>query len=162
MIDFLVDVVSKNGGVLLNVTPTAEGEIPQPVQNRLLEIGAWFRINGEAIYGTRTFKVYGEGPQKIVEGHLSERQNTEAVAEDIRFTTKGDVLYAIALDWPEGELKIKSLGKSSALISDAIRDIQLLGSSEKLTWQHGDDDLTINLPETKPGDHAFSFKIIMN
>ena len=159
MIDFLVDVVSKNGGVLLNVTPTAEGEIPQPVQDRLLEIGSWMNINGEAIYGTRPFDIYGEGTQKIVEGHLSERQNAEATADDIRFTTKDGVLYAIALDWPGNQLNINSLGKQSDLLSKEITSISLLGSEEKLQWNHSDDNLLIQLPERRIGNHAFSFKI---
>lgn len=162
MIDFLVDVVSKNGGVLLNVTPTAEGEIPQPVQDRLLEIGEWFKINGEAIYGTRPFKIYGEGPQKIVEGHLSERQNTEAVAEDIRFTTKGDVLYAFALDWPKDKMVIHSLGKNTGNLDKQINRIRVLGSDEELTWKHEEDQLAIDLPAEKPGAHAFAFKIVFN
>ena len=159
MIDFLVDVVSKNGSVLLNVTPTAEGEIPQPVQERLLEIGEWFKINGEAIYGTRPFTIYGEGPQEIVEGHLSERQNKEATAEDIRFTTKGETLYAIAMDWPGDDLIIHSLGKNSGYLNEGIKNIELLGSAEMLSWNHEDDKLVINLPKDKPGDYAFSFKI---
>jgi len=162
MIDFLVDVVSKNGCVLLNVTPTADGEIPQPVQDRLLEIGEWLDINGEAIYATRPFTIYGEGPQEIVEGHLSERQNIDATAEDIRFTKKGEILYAIAMDWPKGKLVIESLGKNSGNLDKEIKSIELLGSSVKLTWDHKEDDLTIYLPDTKSGNYAFSFKIIKN
>lgn len=162
VIDFLVDVVSKNGCVLLNVTPTATGEIPQPVQDRLLEIGAWFKINGEAIYGTRPFNIYGEGPTQVIEGHLSERENANSTSEDIRFTTKGDTLFAITLDWPDDQLVIKSLGKNSGYFDKEIKQIELLGSSEKLSWDHSNSELTIFLPDIKPGDHAFSFKIIKN
>ena len=159
IIDFLVDVVSKNGCVLLNVTPTAEGEIPEPVKERLLKIGAWLKTNGEAIFGTRPCKIYGEGPMEVIEGHLNEYQNPEATAQDLRFTTKGDMLYAIALGWPDGELHINSLGKNSGIITKEITDIELLGSKEKLTWNHSDDGLMINLPSEKSGDHAFVFKI---
>lgn len=159
VIDFLVDVVSKNGCVLLNVTPTADGEIPQPVQDRLLEIGQWLEVNGEAIYGTRPFSVYGEGPQEIVEGHLSERQNKDATAKDIRFTTNGEILYAIVLDWPGKMLAINTLGKNSGYLKKEIQSIECLGSMEKLSWEHYDDGLTINMPQKKSGNHAFSFKI---
>ena len=160
MIDFLVDVVSKNGGVLLNVTPTAKGEIPQPVVDRLLEIGEWFKINGEAIYGTRPFDIFGEGPQEIVEGHLSERQNTDATAEDIRFTTRGDVLYAIALDWPGEKLIIRSLGSDSGYLAKGIKSISLLGSNTDLDWEVTSNGLIIELPDKPSGDHAFTFKIL--
>jgi alpha-L-fucosidase len=160
VIDFLVDVVSKNGCVLLNVTPTADGEIPKPVQERLIEIGKWLEINGEAIYGTRPFSIYGEGPQEIVEGHLSERQNKDATAKDIRFTTKGDILYAIVLDWPWKKLVIESLAQNSKHLPGGIKSIEFLGNEGKLTWDHNNEGLTINLPEEKSGKHAFSFKIV--
>ena len=159
MIDFLVDVVSKNGGVLLNVTPTAKGEIPQPVVDRLIEIGEWLKVNGEAIYGTRPFDIYGEGPQEIVEGHLSERQNSDASAEDIRFTTKEGVLYAIALDWPGEEMIIHSLGSESGYLKGGIKSIELLGSNDKLEWEVTKDGLKIELQEKPSIDHAFAFKI---
>ena len=159
ILDFLIDVVSKNGGVLLNVTPTAEGEIPQPVQDRLLEIGEWLTINGEAIYGTRPFTLYGEGTQEIVEGHLSERQNKDATADDVRFTTKGNTLYAIVLDWPEDQLNIQSLGKNAGYFSKEIKSIALLGSKNKLSWDHEENMLSISLPDSKPCEHAFTFKI---
>lgn len=114
LVDFLVDVVSKNGAVLLNITPTAQGEIPKGVEERLLEMGEWLKINGEAIYDSRPWKIFGEGPQEIVEGHLSEHKNSDAVAEDIRFTTRDGKLYAIAMDWPtNGKFLIKSLAKGN-------------------------------------------------
>ncbi|WP_066213967.1 alpha-L-fucosidase [Flammeovirga sp. MY04] len=159
LVDFLVDVVSKNGAVLLNIPPKANGEIPQEVVTRLKEMGQWFAINGEAIYDTRPFKIYGEGPQEIKEGHLSEHKNKEAVAEDIRFTTKGNNLYAIALDWPkEDHLLVKSLGKSQNILDKEIKSIQLLGSDAKLNYSLEEEGLKIQLPE-KVGAHAFAFKI---
>jgi alpha-L-fucosidase len=160
IIDFLADVVSKNGGLLLNVTPTADGSIPQPVVDRLLEIGAWFDINGEAIYGSRPFEIYGEGPQEIVEGHLSERQNKDATAEDIRFTTNGEALFAIALDWPKDQLVIHSLGSNSAYLVDGIERIELLGSAEEISFERQANALIIDLPGEAPGRHAFAFKIV--
>lgn len=160
IIDFIVDVVSKNGCVLLNITPTAEGEIPQQVQDRLLEIGAWFDVNGEAIYGTRPWKVYGEGPMEVVEGHLSERQNPESTSEDIRFTAGADALYAISLDWPGEILEIASLGYKEHLMEGEIKSIELLGSREEVSWEQREDALVVAMPDTLPCEHAFALKII--
>ncbi len=163
LIDFLVDVVSKNGAVLLNITPKANGEIPEPVKQRLLEMGQWLLVNGEAIYGTRTFEIYGEGDTTLKEGHLSENENPDNTAKDIRFTTKGDVLYAIVLDWPKGrKLTIKSLKHGNSLFEKTIASIQLLGHEGELQFYSNEDGLHIVLPETKVGDHAFSFKIVPN
>ena len=160
LIDFLVDVVSKNGAVLLNITPKANGEIPEPVKQRLLEMGEWLNVNGEAIYGTRPFTVYGEGDAKVFEGHLNERSNPDNTAKDIRFTTKGDILYAIVLDWPkEGELVIHSLKSGNNLYSDKIESIQLLGHDGNLKYKVDNEGLKIELPKEKVGNHAFAFKI---
>lgn len=160
LIDFLVDVVSKNGAVLLNITPKANGEIPEPVKERLLEMGHWLKINGEAIYGTRTFKIYGEGDAEVIEGHLSENENADNTAKDIRFTTKGDTLYAIVLDWPStGELVINSLKKGNTLYVNEIDSIQLLGHEGSLSFSTDDAGLKVKLPDNKVGEHAFAFKI---
>ncbi len=159
LIDFLVDVVSKNGCVLLNVTPTAEGKIPQPVQERLLEMGRWLDLNGEAIYETRPWKVFGEGPMEIVEGHLSEHKNKDATSEEIRFTRRGKTLYATVLDWPEdGVVRIRSLREGSELLGD-IKRISLLGCDDKLSWTREADALCVRLPAQRPCDHAFVLKI---
>ncbi|MDB4584698.1 alpha-L-fucosidase, partial [Draconibacterium sp.] len=159
LIDFLVDVVSKNGAVLLNVTPTAQGEIPQPVQDRLIEMGQWLKMNGEAIYGTRPWKVYGEGPAEVVEGHLSERQNADNTGKDIRFTTKNEALYALVLDVPTQDILIRSLGKKAALLDKQIRNIELLGSREKISWSITDDFVKIDVPKEKTCNHCVVFKL---
>lgn len=159
LIDFLVDVVSKNGAVLLNITPRANGEIPEAVKTRLLEMGDWFNVNKEAIYGTRTWKAYGEGPQEIVEGHLSEDKNADAVAEDIRFTTKGGNLYAIALDWPKEKMVIRSFSKKEGLLTNEIDKVSMLGSKEKLNWRMTEAGLEVEMPTEKPCEHAFTLKI---
>lgn len=160
LIDFLVDVVSKNGAVLLNITPKANGEIPETVKERLLEMGNWLKVNGEAIYGTRTFKIYGEGDAKVVEGHLSEKSNADNTAKDVRFTTKGNTLYAIVLDWPkDNELIIHSLKQGNDLYKLDIKSIELLGHDGDLNFKTDSDGLKITLPKSKPGNHAFSFKI---
>ncbi len=160
LIDFLVDVVSKNGAVLLNITPTAQGEIPEEVERRLLEMGEWLELNGEAIYDTRPWAMYGEGALEITEGHLSENKNKDATAEDIRFTVNGEQLYAIAMDWPEGDtLTIRTLSDKCEHLSAPIKKVTLLGSRKPLSFEQTSDGLTVSLPSRKPCDHAFVFKI---
>ena len=158
LIDFLVDVVSKNGNVLINVTPKTDGSIPDEVRERLTEMGAWLKINGEAIYGTRPWHIYGEGETKVVEGHLSEEKNKDNVAKDIRFTTKGNVLYAISLDVPKGQLLIKSLANGDAKMK-TISKVSLLAYSGKVKWERTEKGLEIHFPADFSGQHAVAFKI---
>ncbi|WNH11958.1 alpha-L-fucosidase [Thalassobellus suaedae] len=161
LIDFLVDVVSKNGAVLLNITPKANGEIPEPVKERLLEMGEWLKINGEAIYGTRPFKIYGEGKAQVVEGHLSENQNPNNTSDDIRFTTKGDILYATVLDWPKNnKTVISNLKHGSEYYAKTIKTVELLGYDGNIEFDVKADGLHIYLPEKQVGKHAFVFKVL--
>lgn len=160
LIDFLVDVVSKNGCLLLNITPKANGEIPGPVRERLLEMGDWLNTNGEAIYGTRPWVIFGEGPTEITEGHLSEHQNADHSAKDIRYTTKGNDLYAIVLDWPGERMIFPALGTGSKHYPAEIGQVKLLGSETKLKWERKDEGLVIDLgPKPEKLDHAYVFKI---
>lgn len=161
LIDFLLDVISKNGCVLLNITPKANGEIPQPVKERLLEMGAWLKMNGEAVYGTRTWKIFGEGSAKVVEGHLSEEKNKDNTAEDIRFTTKNGNLYAFILDWPGTSVTIKSLGKKANLLDKQIKSIQMLGDNKNLKFTQIDAGLIVQMPTKKPCDHAYALKLTL-
>ncbi len=163
LIDDLVDIVSKNGCLLLNVGPKADGTIPEDQRDVLLEMGNWLSINGEAIYGSRYWKVFGEGPTKVAEGYMSERreENKGFTAEDVRFTKKGNNLYAIMLDWPtDGNVEIKSLGQSAGLLEGTIKSIQLLGNSgEVLQYEVSDEHLTVNLPSNPIGSLAHTLKI---
>lgn len=159
LVDTLVDVVSKNGCLLLNIGPRPDGTIPQEAKGILVAIGKWLDVNGEAIYDTRPWTIYGEGPTQVVEGHLSENKNKPFTSEDIRFTHKKDVIYAVALEWPEnGVLKIKSLNSTNELIA-TIKSIEMLGSKSKLKWTQNKESLAIQLPSEKPCDYAYVLKI---
>jgi len=125
IVDDLVDIVSKNGCLLLNIGPKSDGTIPEHEQEMLLDIGRWLKLNGEAIYGLRPWEVFGEGPTQIKEGAMGERSRKGGfTAEDIRFTTKGKTLYAIPLDWPaNGTVTIKSLADGKG--PQRIRSVKL-------------------------------------
>ena len=128
----LIDIVSKNGNLLLNIGPRSDGTIPEEVQQVLIEVGAWLKVNGEAIYGTRPWKVYGEGPTKVAAGSFHDTDTATYTPEDFRFTTKGNTLYALELGWSSsGEAFIHALG-SDALGGRKIKSVTLLGSGAEL------------------------------
>lgn len=151
VIRLLADIVSKNGNMLLNIVLKPDGSLPPESEKLLAELGPWIDMNGEAIYGTRPWKVYGEGPTVVGGGHFKEDYPFKA--DDIRFTTKGNTLYAIALGVPTADLKIKSLAGVS------ISDCSLVGSKEKLQWTQDAEGLTIKPVSQWPCDYAVVFKM---
>jgi alpha-L-fucosidase len=159
LIGELVDVVSKNGNLLLNVGPTADGTIPEPVKTTLLAMGAWLQVNGEAIYGSRPWLLYGEGPTKVTSSaRNSDRQ--QFTAEDIRFTTHNGALYAIALGRPaEGELLLHTLFRGTPYLDAPVCAIRLLGFPDALTWSQQGDGLHVELPQSAPEEPAYTFRI---
>ncbi|WP_298474194.1 alpha-L-fucosidase [uncultured Maribacter sp.] len=163
LIDDLVDIVSKNGNLLLNVGPKADGTIPEDQTKILLQIGDWLKVNGDAIYGTKYWNTFGEGPTEVKKGHHSEGQNKEFTGQDIRFTQKGDKLYAIMMAWPKnGKVNIASLGKGSEYAKDLqIKNVNLLGSESKLSFEQNEKGLSVmNLGE-KSGEFAHTLEITM-
>ncbi|MBX3066592.1 MAG: alpha-L-fucosidase [Anaerolineae bacterium] len=154
----LIDAVSKNGSVLLNVGPRADGTIPEAEQEMLREIGRWLAVNGEAIYGSRPFTVYGEGPTQVAAGGFSDSKRPEFTGSDVRFSTNGGHIYAILLGYPpNGEIAIQALGTQRSLPS-AIQRIDLLGSSTPVQWTQTADALKVTLPPSS-GAPAYTLKI---
>ncbi len=160
LIDELIDIVSKNGCLLLNIGPKADGTIPEESQKILMEMGTWLKVNGEAIYDTRPWKIYGEGPTKVSKGHHSEKKNKLSTAEDIRFTQKNGVLYATVLDWPKNnKFVIKTLSKDNKLESNDIKSVDFISGKNKTNWLQTETGLIINVKGKKPMDAAYVFKI---
>jgi alpha-L-fucosidase len=159
IIDDLIDIVSKNGTLLLNIGPRPDGTIPEGDSAILLEIGKWLEVNGEAIYGTRPWQIYGEGPTEVVEGSFKDTERQPFSGRDIRYTTKGDTLYAILLDWPGSEAILPALGRETGRLEREIAEVTLLGHDAPLQWQHNGDALRVTLPAQRPCDHAYALKI---
>ena len=158
VIHMLVDIVSKNGNLLLNVVQRPDGSLDPEVEQMLRQLAAWNAVNGEAIFGTRPWRIYGEGAVQAAGGHFKE--DFAYSNKDIRFTTKGHTLYAIAMGWPDdGRLVVRSLGKSSPVAEGEIQEVRLLGHDGKLPWSQSDEGLIVTLPEKKPCEYAFALKI---
>jgi alpha-L-fucosidase len=169
LIDNLIDRVSKNGCLLLNVGPKADGNIPDEVKELLLGIGEWLEVNGEAIYGTRPWTVAAEGPTSLdYDATYGNESDIIYNAQDIRFTVKNNNLYAICLAWPEKEVVIQSITTNHfpdedfvGLYPGEIKSISMLGSEGELEWKINDQGLNILPPLEKPCEHAFVFKITL-
>ena len=165
----LVDRVSKNGYLLLNVGPRPDGTIPAEARERLLGLGKWLAVNGEAIYGTMPWVVAGEGPTQLEKaGAFNENDSLRYTAKDIRFTAKGQVLYATVLGWPGEKVLIKSLaggpdpGRNfwNGLYPSEIASVTMLGDGKPLAWELTKDGLAVVMPKVRPCEHAFVLKIV--
>ena len=166
VIDLLVDIVSRNGNLMLNFPLPASGMLDNDELVVLDGISRWMAVNSEGIYASRPWKLYGEGPvadgasKKGNAAAFNEGARKDMTYEDVRFTTKGGALYAFVMGWPDsgGQVAIKALGASGPHASANIADIQLLGHG-KVTYRMEQDGLKIQLPDRRPGEHAFAFKI---
>jgi alpha-L-fucosidase len=159
----LIDIVSKNGNLLLNIGPKPDGTIPQEIQETLRGMGAWLKVNGEAIYGTEPWKVYGEGPTKVTAGAFHDQDTKPYTAEDFRFTKKGDALYAIAMACPAKGIAntatIHSLGSAK---NASIAGVELIGSQERPKFQQNAESLTIDLPTSLSCTYSYVLKVSMH
>lgn len=173
----LVDRVSKNGYLLLNVGPRGDGTIPEGAREALLKVGDWLRVNGEAIYGTVPWIHAEEGPTKITgEGHFTEGSEPRFTSADIRYTCKGNHIYAICLGRPGDRLTMRvfldrthdsnevltgtgPIRNAQHLYPADVRAITMLGHHEPLPFAFDDDGLQVDLPRTVPSDIAVALRI---
>ena len=157
IIDDFVDIVSKNGNLLLNIGPRSDGTITEEQKTVLIELGKWLKINSEAIYNTRAWVRWGEGDNAGTSGYMTDGKATNYYASDIRFTSNDGVLYAISLAKGD-KINIKSL--SAANTKDLkVKSVSMLGTDSKINWKQSDAGLEIEFPSVLPTDYAHSFKI---
>lgn len=162
----LVDIVSKNGCLLLNIGPKADGTIPKEDQEILLEIGDWLSVNGEAIYDSKVWRTAAEGPTLIEEGQFTDSIKKVFTSEDIRFTVNGSYLYATVLNYPtNGEVLIKSLAERDASklphFHGIIKGVEALGFDDKVQWKRTEEGLAIST-QSVSSDKPVVFKILMD
>jgi alpha-L-fucosidase len=171
LIHQLVDTVSKNGNLLLNVGPKDDGTIPDQARSVLLSMGEWLHLNGEAIYGSRPFTVFGEGP--TTGGTKSAEMNNDVqtyTAEDIRFTTNHgpsgeSILYAILLGWPkDGDIIIHTLFAENPYLAEPVCGVELIGDNNSSQFHQEQDGLHVALPSgtapTSLGGIAYVLRIL--
>lgn len=164
IIHVLADVVSKNGALMLNVSPMANGIIPQNQQDILLEIGAWLKINGEAIYGSRPWFVFGEGPTKQEKSGMFLDKITYT-PQDVRYTKNGNTIYAIILGWPGNNAPITLTAFTKSVLEENIpkaQQISILGFNGVVPFTQNSEGLHFKTPNEKINDHAFVIKIETN
>ncbi|MFI5193970.1 MAG: alpha-L-fucosidase [Chitinophagales bacterium] len=153
----LIDIVSKNGNLLLNIGPRSDGRITDEETQVLLGTGEWLDVNGDAIYGTRPWKLYGEGPTRSASGAFAD-QTIPFNAKDIRFTTKGDTLFVITLGLPTESILVKSLGIK--MNHGLVADISMMGSTDKISWTQKNNALSIKPAAHYPSDFAVVYKVV--
>jgi len=157
VVDKIIDIVSKNGNMLLNIPIRADGTLDETATGILEDVGRWFRVNGEGIYGTRPWYMYGEGSTVMSRRALESPFTTR----DVRYTTKGEYLYAFVLKWPGKRMvTLQFLAPGNYNVGE-IKSVELLGYDGKIKWQHHPDGLQITFPKEKPCDFAYCLKIHM-
>ncbi|MEE1898309.1 alpha-L-fucosidase [Flavobacterium rakeshii] len=162
IVDILADIVSKNGALMLNISPMANGTIPQNQKDILITIGKWLKVNGEAIYGTRTWKVFGEGPTKQEKSGMF-LDKLDYTAQDVRYTKKDNVIYAIVLGWPGENTTVTLQSFTKETLGEKMPQVEavsVLGSNEKIDFNIDDTGLHFTTPKQKVDDKAFVLKIV--
>lgn len=157
IVDELADIVSKNGNLLLNIGPRSDGTIPEPVKNTLLAVGAWLRVNGDAIYGTRPWTQFGEGPTHAASGSFHDTDVQPYTPEDFRFTAKNGSVYAIELARPkDGRAVIRALASGKGA---TVKDVALLGAKAPVRWRQTPEGLLLKMPDGAPQELAYVYRI---
>lgn len=164
IIEILVDIVSKNGCLLLDVSPKPDGTIPDDQKETLLGIGEWLKMNGEAIYNTRPWKISGEGPTQLSsDGHFNENWDAIYTEKDIRFTRSkdGNTLYVIVLDRPsKNHVLVKQLANIYPWLDRKINSVKLLGTpQEEIEWTRDKEGLHLEFPTNAAGKYAFCYQL---
>jgi alpha-L-fucosidase len=157
LIDVLIDIVSKNGNMLLNIGPKSDGTITKEQTDVLLAMGKWLDVNGEGIFGTRPWDVAEEGPTKAAEGTFAEFNQVNYTAKDVRFTAKNGVVYAFLLDVPVEKITITALSKMAG--HGLIEKVELLGSAETIKWSQKKKALEIKPSNNYPSSDAVCYRI---
>ncbi|MCK4879732.1 MAG: alpha-L-fucosidase [Bacteroidales bacterium] len=164
LLHVLIDIVSKNGVLLLNVSPKADGTIPHNQKKVLLDMGAWLDTYGESIYDTRPWYTFGEGPTKEPEGHFKHHQEFLKIKyswKDVRYTTKGDLIYATLLGWPGAgeEITLTAFAEDSLSDPMEIASVALMGCSDHIEWEVTEKGLSLVTPGEATDEMAVVFKI---
>jgi alpha-L-fucosidase len=167
VIDMLVDIVSRNGNLMLNFPLPNSGALDDREMKIVDEITRWMAVNSEGIYATRPWKIFGDGPVATAPAAtggrgsgFNEGSRKEFTADEIRFTTKGNTLYAFVMGWPEKQAVIKPLATTSTVAQVKVRNVELLGFKGKVKWTQDQNGLTVQMPQQKPSEHAIALKII--
>jgi alpha-L-fucosidase len=163
VIDLLVDIVSRNGNLLLNFPLPGSGELDDRELAILSEIATWMAVNSEGIYGTRPWKIFGDGPatEQKGTGRFNENGRKDLSAQDVRYTARGKTLYAFLMGWPGKEAVVSGLGAGGKVDAGQIRNVELLGHKGKLKWAHDGSGLKVEMPGEKPSNHAVALKIVL-
>ncbi|MDZ8119917.1 alpha-L-fucosidase [Pontiella agarivorans] len=159
VIHMLLDAVSKNGSLLLNIPMKPDGTLEPQEITFLKGMAAWMDIHGEGIYGTRPWEVYGEGVFIDAAGHNLETKMNAYTQTDFRFTKKDQTLYAFCLATPKTDLLIKSLATGARSKPHTVKTVELLGSDEPLEWEQTGNGLKISKPEFIPTDYSLCFRL---
>lgn len=159
LVHTLIDIVSKNGHLLLNISPRADGTIPDEQRSSLLAMGDWLQVNGEAIYATRPFSVYGEGPKRLQSSGHFVSMGGSYDATNIRYTTRGRTVFAIQMGLPKKDetTLLKALARSSTDIE--VMSVSVLGSSDAIDWQQTNNGLRLSTPQDASNDIAIVYRI---
>lgn len=169
VIDMLVDIVSRNGNLVLNIPLRPDGTPDSKELAIVEEITKWMAVNSEGIYATRPWKIYGTGPSTLTAGTheftdtggFNEGTRKDMTADDVRFTLRGSTLYAFVMGWPQDFALIKPLAFNSPQQPGKIQNVELLGHDAKLRWKQDENGLRVDMPSEKPSDYAITLKIAL-